>query len=40
MGEYFICLKCGKLINLEIDIHRNDANNIVCNYCNSIVVIE
>lgn len=33
MAEILICIQCGKPINLEIDIVR-DENNIYCPYCN------
>lgn len=37
MAEYIKCLYCKQYINLEIDIHRDNENNIVCNNCNNII---
>lgn len=37
MGEYYVCQSCGKPINLEIDIHRDSENNIICNNCNCVI---
>jgi len=37
MGEYLICNHCGLNINLEIDIHRNENGDIICNNCNNVI---
>lgn len=37
MAEIIICKSCGLNINLEIDIHRDAENNIICNNCNNII---
>jgi len=37
MAEYCVCESCGRYVNLEIDIHRDENNNIICNNCNSII---
>jgi len=37
MAEYCVCEACGKPVNLEIDIHRDEENNIICNNCNGII---
>jgi hypothetical protein len=37
MAEYCVCEICKKYINLEIDIHRDENNNLICNNCNSVI---
>ncbi len=37
MAEMIICVYCQHHINLEIDIHRNENGDIICNNCNNII---
>ncbi len=37
MGELIKCPNCQQYINLEIDIHRNENGDIICNNCNNII---
>lgn len=39
MAEIMTCKTCHNIINLEIDIHRDEENNIVCNFCNTVIKI-
>lgn len=40
MAEYLQCPNCKQFVNLEIDIHRDEAGNLYCNYCNSIIQLK
>ena len=40
MAEYYVCQACKKYINLEIDIHRDEEGNIICNNCGAIIKIN
>ncbi len=37
MAEYCVCSSCGKCVNLEIDVHRDKENNLICNNCNGLI---
>jgi transcription initiation factor TFIIIB Brf1 subunit/transcription initiation factor TFIIB len=37
MAECIQCPICGATINLEIDIYRNDQNDIVCKKCDNVI---
>lgn len=40
MAEIKWCPNCDEYINLEIDIHRDEENNIICNKCQQIIIIS
>jgi len=40
MAEITKCPQCGKYINLEIDIYRDNENNIICNKCGQIIKLN
>jgi len=34
MAEITVCLNCGEIVNLEIDIYRDENGDIYCPHCN------
>lgn len=37
MAEMRECPNCHEQINLEIDVHRDENNNLICNHCNGLI---
>ena len=37
MAEIIKCKWCEEYINLEIEVHRDNQGNFICNKCNGII---